>query len=109
MSVANDKGLKGLKGFKGFKALWLGAAILLLGALAGVYARQSWREARRLAAEKAPEESGGFRLHTRDYLLVAGGAVLIALLGYLGVHGLTRHVGRYEKRWKDKYNGMMRK
>ena len=50
MSVANDKGLKGLKGSK---ALWLGAAILLLGALAGVYARQSWREARRLAAEKA--------------------------------------------------------
>ena len=50
MSVANDKGLKGLKGSK---ALWLGAAILLLGALAGVYALQSWREARRLAAEKA--------------------------------------------------------
>lgn len=66
-------------------------------------------EAERLAAEKAPEESGGFRLHTRDYLLVAGGAVLIALLGYLGVHGLTRHVGRYKKRWKDKYDGMMRK
>ena len=66
-------------------------------------------EAERLAAEKAPEESGGFRLHTRDYLLVAGGAVLIALLGYLGVYGLTRHVGRYEKRWKDKYDGMMRK
>ena len=66
-------------------------------------------EAERLAAEKAPEESGGFRLHTRDYLLVAGGAVLIALLGYLGVHSLTRHVGRYEKRWKDKYDGMMRK
>ena len=66
-------------------------------------------EAERLAAEKATEESGGFRLHTRDYLLVAGGAVLIALLGYLGVHGLTRHVGRYEKRWKDKYDGMMRK
>lgn len=66
-------------------------------------------EAERLAAEKAPEESGGFRLYTRDYLLVAGGAVLIALLGYLGVHGLTRHVGRYKKRWKDKYDGMMRK
>lgn len=66
-------------------------------------------EAERLAAEKAPEESGGFRLHTRDYLLVAGGAVLIALLGYLGVHSLTRHVGRYKKRWKDKYDGMMRK
>ena len=66
-------------------------------------------EAERLAAEKATEESGGFRLHTRDYLLVAGGAVLIALLGYLGVHGLTRHVGRYKKRWKDKYDGMMRK
>lgn len=66
-------------------------------------------EAERLAAEKAPEESGGFRPHTRDYLLVAGGAVLIALLGYLGVHGLTRHVGRYKKRWKDKYDGMMRK
>lgn len=66
-------------------------------------------EAERLAAEKAPEESGGFRLHTRDYLLVAGGAVLIALLGYLGVQGLTRHVGRYEKRWKDKYDGMMKK
>ena len=74
-----------------------------------VKARLLAAEAERLAAEKAPEESGGFRLHTRDYLLVAGGAVLIALLGYLGVHGLTRHVGRYEKRWKDKYDGMMRK
>lgn len=74
-----------------------------------VKARLLAAEAERLAAEKAPEESGGFRLHTRDYLLVAGGAVLIALLGYLGVHGLTRHVGRYKKRWKDKYNGMMRK
>ena len=74
-----------------------------------VKARLLAAEAERLAAEKAPEESGGFRLHTRDYLLVAGGAVLIALLGYLGVHGLTRHVGRYKKRWKDKYDGMMRK
>lgn len=74
-----------------------------------VKARLLAAEAERLAAEKAPEESGGFRLHTRDYLLVAGGAVLIALLGYLGVYGLTRHVGRYEKRWKDKYDGMMRK
>lgn len=74
-----------------------------------VKARLLAAEAERLAAEKAPEESGGFRLHTRDYLLVAGGAVLIALLGYLGVHSLTRHVGRYEKRWKDKYDGMMRK
>lgn len=74
-----------------------------------VKARFLAAEAERLAAEKAPEESGGFRLHTRDYLLVAGGAVLIALLGYLGVHGLTRHVGRYKKRWKDKYDGMMRK
>ena len=74
-----------------------------------VKARLLAAEAERLAAEKAPEESGGFCLHTRDYLLVAGGAVLIALLGYLGVHGLTRHVGRYEKRWKDKYDGMMRK
>lgn len=74
-----------------------------------VKARLLAAEAERLAAEKAPEESGGFRLHTRDYLLVAGGAVLIALLGYLGVHGLTRHVGRYEKHWKDKYDGMMRK
>ena len=74
-----------------------------------VKARLLAAEAERLAAEKAPEESGVFRLHTRDYLLVAGGAVLIALLGYLGVHGLTRHVGRYEKRWKDKYDGMMRK
>lgn len=74
-----------------------------------VKARLLTAEAERLAAEKAPEESGGFRLHTRDYLLVAGGAVLIALLGYLGVHGLTRHVGRYKKRWKDKYDGMMRK
>lgn len=74
-----------------------------------VKARLLAAEAERLAAEKAPEESGGFHLHTRDYLLVAGGAVLIALLGYLGVHGLTRHVGRYEKRWKDKYDGMMRK
>ena len=74
-----------------------------------VKARLLAAEAERLAAEKAPEESGGFRLHTRDYLLVAGGAVLIALLGYLGVHDLTRHVGRYEKRWKDKYDGMMRK
>ena len=66
-------------------------------------------EAERLAAEEAPEESTGVRLRTRDYLLVAGGAAVIALLGYLGVHGLTRHVGRYEKRWKDKYDGMMRK
>ena len=74
-----------------------------------VKARLLAAEAERLAAEKAPEESGGFRLHTRDYLLVAGGAVLIALLGYLGVHSLTRHVGRYKKRWKDKYDGMMRK
>lgn len=74
-----------------------------------VKARLLAAETERLAAEKAPEESGGFRLHTRDYLLVAGGAVLIALLGYLGVHGLTRHVGRYKKRWKDKYDGMMRK
>lgn len=74
-----------------------------------VKARLLAAEAERLAAEKAPEESGVFRLHTRDYLLVAGGAVLIALLGYLGVHGLTRHVGRYKKRWKDKYDGMMRK
>ena len=74
-----------------------------------VKARLLAAEAERLAAEKAPEESGGFRLHTRDYLLVAGGAVLITLLGYLGVHGLTRHVGRYKKRWKDKYDGMMRK
>lgn len=74
-----------------------------------VKARLLAAEAERLAAEKAPEESGGFRLHTRDYLLVAGGAVLIALLGCLGVHGLTRHVGRYKKRWKDKYDGMMRK
>ena len=74
-----------------------------------VKARLLAAEAERLAAEKAPEESGGFRLHTRDYLLVAGGAVLIALLGYLGVHGLTRHVGRYKKSWKDKYDGMMRK
>ena len=74
-----------------------------------VKARLLAAEAERLAAEKAPEESGGFCLHTRDYLLVAGGAVLIALLGYLGVHGLTRHVGRYKKRWKDKYDGMMRK
>lgn len=74
-----------------------------------VKARLLAAEAERLAAEKAPEESGGFRLHTRDYLLVAGGAVLIALLGYLGVHGLTHHVGRYKKRWKDKYDGMMRK
>ena len=74
-----------------------------------VKARLLAAEEERLAAEKAPEESGGFRLHTRDYLLVAGGAVLIALLGYLGVHGLTRHVGRYKKRWKDKYDGMMRK
>ena len=74
-----------------------------------VKARLLAAEAERLAAEKAPEESGGFRLHTRDYLLVAGGAVLIALLGYLGVHGRTRHVGRYKKRWKDKYDGMMRK
>lgn len=74
-----------------------------------VKARLLAAEAERLAAEKAPEESGDFRLHTRDYLLVAGGAVLIALLGYLGVHGLTRHVGRYKKRWKDKYDGMMRK
>ena len=74
-----------------------------------VKARLLAAEAERLAAEKAPEESGGFRLHTRDYLLVAGGAVLIALLGYLGVPSLTRHVGRYKKRWKDKYDGMMRK
>ena len=76
---------------------------------ARLLAAEAERLAAEKAAEKAPEESGGFRLHTRDYLLVAGGAVLIALLGYLGVHGLTRHVGRYEKRWKDKYDGMMRK
>lgn len=76
---------------------------------ARLLAAEAERLAAEKAAEKAPEESGGFRLHTRDYLLVAGGAVLIALLGYLGVHGLTRHVGRYEQRWKDKYDGMMRK
>ena len=76
---------------------------------ARLLAAEAERLAAEKAAEKAPEESGGFRLHTRDYLLVAGGAVLIALLGYLGVHGLTRHVGRYKKRWKDKYDGMMRK
>lgn len=66
-------------------------------------------EAEALAAEEAAGKSEGLRLRTRDYLLVAGGAAIIALLGYLGVRGFSQHVGHYEKRWKDKYDGMMKK
>ena len=63
-------------------------------------------EAERLAAEKAPEESGGFRLHTRDYLLVAGGAVLIALSGRARPHtscgplqkALERQIRRHDEK-----------
>ena len=53
MSEENNKGHKGSSGLKDPKALWFGVALLLLGVLAGVFALQSWCEARRLAAEKA--------------------------------------------------------